>query len=384
MRASTVAMSADLLLRGQLKFLQRDFDVIASASGKDLLSSVGARENVRVQHIHMLRRINLVVDFFSFLRLIVFFLNEKPIIVHSITPKAGLLAMVASKIAGVPIRIHSFTGLVFPTQTGLKKMLLIFMDRFLCYCATDVYPEGLGVKKDLIRFNITKKPIKVIANGSINGVDIDYFSPNNLSVIDNVDLRSHLGIGTSDFIFLFVGRLVRDKGVQELVEAFTRIPTLGCHLILVGNLEQDLDPISSHIIQEIRTNIRIHFVGYQSDIRPFLSISNCFVLPSYREGFPNVLLQAGAMKIPSIVSDVNGSNEIIIDGLNGFILKKNSTEELLQVMTRAIFDKELCFSLGDNARCRVEKLFTNEIVWNALRMEYDYLLMSKGIIEMVK
>jgi glycosyltransferase involved in cell wall biosynthesis len=107
-------------------------------------------------------------------------------------------------------------------------------------------------------------------------------------------------------------------------------------------------------------------------------------LPSYREGFPNVLLQAGAMKIPSIVSDVNGSNEIIIDGLNGFILKKNSTEELLQVMTRAIFDKELCFSLGDNARCRVEKLFTNEIVWNALRMEYDYLLMSKGIIEMVK
>ncbi len=175
-RTSTVPISLNILLKGQLKFLAQFFTVIGvSGDGQDL-EEVEKREGIKTYPIEMERGISPVKDLVSLYRLYLLFKVEKPQIVHSITPKAGLLTMLAGKMAGVPIRMHTFTGLIFPTRKGLVQKLLIKMDKLLCWSATNIYPEGKGVKDDLIKYKITSKPLKVLANGNVNGIDLDYFS----------------------------------------------------------------------------------------------------------------------------------------------------------------------------------------------------------------
>ena len=219
-RTSTIALSLNVLLKGQLSFLKKYYNVIAVAGDDEDLRIVENREGVKTQNITMQRQIAPFKDFISLIKLYFYFKKEKPQIVHSITPKAGLLSMVAAYLAHVPIRIHTFTGLTFPTRSGEMQRLLVFMDKLLCSCATNIYPEGEGVKNDLINYNITNKPLKVLANGNINGVDFNYFDPNLFSVGDNTRLKKELNIQSSDFVFVFVGRIVGDKGMNELVAAF--------------------------------------------------------------------------------------------------------------------------------------------------------------------
>src|SRR6218665_368321 len=318
-RISTVPISLNVLLKGQLEFLNQNFDVTAiSGSGNDL-DEVGIREGVRVFPIDMQRQISPFKDLVSLIKLYRYFKKEKPDIIHSITPKAGLLSMIAGKLAGVPVRMHTFTGLIFPSKKGIMQKLLIIMDKVLCACATNIYPEGQGVKNDLQKFKITQKPLKIIGNGNVNGIDTSYFDPEFISETEKEDLRSSLDIKPGDFIFAFVGRIVKDKGINELIQAFTTINEKypNAKLILVGSFEKKLDPIKPETTEIINVNPNIITVGYQKDIRPYLAISDLFVFPSYREGFPNVLLQAGSLGLPSVLTDINGSNEIIPNGLNG-------------------------------------------------------------------
>lgn len=214
-RTATVALSLDYLLKGQLAFLNESYEVVA-VSGQDAhLANVAKREGVRTVNVPMQRAIRPLQDLVSLWQLFWLFKKEKPQIVHSITPKAGLLSMVAAKMAGVPIRIHTFTGLIFPTKTGAMQTLLIAMDRLLCLAATAIYPEGNGVKQDLIHYKITSKPLKVIANGNVNGLDSTFFSKENIKPKLQSDLRQKLGLLKTDFVFIFVGRLVKDKGTNN-------------------------------------------------------------------------------------------------------------------------------------------------------------------------
>ena len=248
--------------------------------------------------------------------------KEKPQIVHSITPKAGLITMLAAKLAGVPVRMHTFTGLIFPSKTGIMQQLLIKMDKLLCWAATNIYPEGNGVKNDLINFNITSKPLKVLANGNVNGINLEYFSKDHISEQTQEQLKKELNIQPNDFVFIFVGRLVGDKGINELVEAFcqlTSLPSEGSgvsvtktpKLLLVGSLETELDPLLPETLKRISQHPGIISVGFQKDVRPYFAISDALVFPSYREGFPNVVLQTDAMELSSTVSALNSFNEII-------------------------------------------------------------------------
>ncbi|SEA45510.1 glycosyltransferase family 4 protein [Bizionia paragorgiae] len=321
-RTSTVAISLDVLLKGQLEFLNNHFEVIAVSGQDKHLENVKKREKVKTIAIEMQRNISPLKDIKSLIQLYRLFKKEKPEIVHSITPKAGLLSMLAAKYAGVPIRIHMFTGLIFPTKKGLMKKLLIQMDKLLCWAATDIIPEGYGVKQDLIGYNITKKPLNILANGNVNGIDVDYYNSTHYNTEQKQSLKKELNIQENDFLFIFVGRLVSDKGINELVQAFKELKSkeTNAKLLLVGPLETALDPLNPETLQEIETNDAIISVGYQNDVRPYFSISDALVFPSYREGFPNVVLQAGAMGLPSIVSDINGCNEIIIEGENGVII----------------------------------------------------------------
>lgn len=373
-RTSTVPISLNVLLKGQLKFLNQYFEIVCvSGEGKDL-DEMKEREGVETFPIEMERKISPFKDFISLIKLYFLFLKEKPQIVHSITPKAGLLTMLAGKMAGVPIRMHTFTGLIFPTKKGFVQKLLIKTDQLLCWSATNIYPEGKGVKEDLIKYKITSKYLKVLANGNVNGIDLDFFSKNKINLTEQNTLKNELNIHNNDFVFIFVGRLVSDKGINELIEAFSNIKESNVKLILVGPLESELDPLLPQTLIEITNNQNIISVGFQKDVRPYLALANVFVFPSYREGFPNVVMQAGAMELPSIVSDINGCNEIIIEGVNGTIIPAKNSDEILKAMLKLLSDNNYCNALKNNARSMIQSRYEQSVVWNALLNEYEVLI----------
>ena len=375
LRISTVPSSLSGLLKGQLFMLNGRYEVVAVSSPGKAMEILREREGVRTIAVPMERRISILKDLVSLVRLIGLFLKEQPDMVHSITPKAGLLSMLAGWITRVPVRIHTFTGLVFPTAIGMMQKLLIWMDRITCFCATIVNPEGEGVKQDLINYHITRKPLLIIANGNVNGVDLDYFHRT-----ETICEQSKSYKNKNDFTFCFVGRIVRDKGINELVSAFVRLHehySQVC-LLLVGAYEKELDPVSPKTEELIINHPAIHFVGFQEDVRPFLVASDVLAFPSYREGFPNVVLQAGAMGLPSIVTDINGCNEIIIPNENGIIIPPRDVDALYKAMEYCLNHPDEVKRMAANARPLIASRYDQKMVWKALLEEYEQLLASKS------
>ena len=271
------------------------------------LEVVATREGVRTIAVKMERRISLKRDIVSLWQMYKVMRRERPWMVHSMTPKAGLMCMVAAWLARVPRRVHTFTGLVWPTATGLNRMILKTTDRILCACATHIIPEGNGVKNDLINGKITRKPMKVLANGNVRGIELDHYRRTAEVEEEAAKIRKE-GVLT----FVFIGRLVRDKGIHELVEAFVRLNKENPHtrLVLVGRTEAELDPLNEETQHIIDTHNAIEAVGSQKDVRPWLAASDVLAFPSYREGFPNVVIEAGAMGVPSIVTNINGCRSV--------------------------------------------------------------------------
>ncbi len=346
--------------------------MVAVSSPGEALAEIEQREGVRTVAVGMQRHISPLKDLRSLWQMIKVFRRERPTMVHSITPKAGLLSMMAAWLCRVPVRVHMFTGLVFPTSTGLKRRILMATDRLTCACATHVIPEGEGVKSDLQRYNITKKPLNVLGHGNIKGIDLKRFDPEDAEVVEAAKpLRR-----PDAFTFIFIGRIVRDKGINELIEAFARLCKQHpfTRLILVGEMEQSLDPVKPETLVEIKSNPAIEAVGRQSDVRPWLLAADCLVFPSYREGFPNVVIEAGAMGLPSIVTDINGSCEIIIEGRNGTIVSPHDTEALYVAMRRMAADAVWCESLAANARPLIASRYEQSYVRQCLKDYYKRIL----------
>lgn len=374
-RISTIPASLESLLKGQLKELSEHYEVVAVASPGEAMTVVERREEVRTVAIPMERRISLLKDIVSLCRLILLFAKERPYVVHSITPKAGLLSMLAGWITRVPVRMHTFTGLMFPTATGKMQKILILMDKITCFCATDINPEGIGVGRDLKKYRITGKPLHLIANGNVNGIDTAYFNVSQV-VGRGEEIRKSLGITPSVFTFCFVGRMVKDKGVNELVQAFTRLydENPDIRLLLVGPFEKKLDPVLPETMELILHHQAIIFVGGQQDVRPYFAASDALVFPSYREGFPNVVMQAGAMDLPSVVTDINGCNEIIINGKNGVIIPPKDVEALYLAMKYFTIHPEDVDRMAMEARSMIQSRYEQKIVWNALLKTYQNIL----------
>ena len=373
-RTATVPVSLNTFCRGLLRELQEQdgYEVVAVSSPGDAMREIEEREGVRTVAVPMERHISPLKDLKSLFGLIRVFQKEKPTMVHSMTPKAGLLSMMAAWFCRVPVRVHTFTGLVFPTATGLTQRILILTDRITCACATHIVPEGEGVKNDLLDYRITRKQLKVLGHGNVRGIDLDHNNPELPEVQADAAKIRKPGI----FTFVFVGRLVRDKGINELVEAFERLNKeyTNIRLILVGPQEPKLDPLKPEAIAKIDNNKNIEAVGHQSNVRQWLAASDAFVFPSYREGFPNVVIEAGAMSLPSIVTDINGSREIIIEGKNGTIIPPRDAVALYQSMKSFLEQPDKRAQMAFNARPFVASRYEQSYVRRCLKEYYKEIL----------
>lgn len=391
-RACTVSMSVGFVT-GMLPDLMKKYEVVLLTSPGPEMNEARERYGVRTIEVPMERHISLKRDLVSLWRIIKVFWKERPDMVHSMTPKAGLLCMVAGWLTRVPVRVHTFTGLVFPTATGLQRRILMATDALTCFCATHVIPEGEGVKNDLLNNGITKKPLKVLGYGNVMGIDMKRFDPKRFNENDNVNVKK-------EFTFLFVGRIVRDKGMNELMAAFEKLSKKypQARLVLVGRYENSLDPISQEARDIITRNPNIDAVGpkYGDDLLAYYAAADCFVFPSYREGFPNTVIEAGAMGLPCIVTDINGSREIITDECsvlsvecsddektqnlklktksNGIIIPSKDAEALYLAMEMMMTDEDMRQRMASCARKMIADRFEQGFVRRCLYDFYEEIL----------
>ena len=403
-RVTTADISLNSLLKGQLNFLNQYYEVIGVAKDTGVLKKVSEREGIRVVDAPLERPISLVKDIKGLWFLYRLFRKEKPWCVHANTPKGSLLAMIAAWFAGVPHRVYTVTGLRYQGAHGVLRKILKTMERLSCLFATNVIPEGKGVLQCLKRDNITKKALQVIHYGNINGKDTEFFSRDNTIQTASLKLadkqihlrnlsekearslvRSELGFSNNDFIFVFIGRLVNDKGLGELADAIRKLENenLEIKLLLIGEIDGEDDALAKDKLNYLMQSKNVKYIGVQSDIRPYLMASDVLVFPSYREGFPNVPLEAGALGLPAIVTNINGSNEIIEDGVNGKIIQapldnngmrvNDITNELYTIMKWFFHHPEEVKRMGENARPIICERYEQHNVWKALLEYYKQL-----------
>ncbi len=369
-RAVTVPQSLGFCREVMIKMRAMGYDMVAVTSPGPELDELRDKDGFHCVAVPMERHISIVNDLKSLMRMISVFRKEKPQVVHSMTPKAGMICMVAAWLTRVPVRIHTFTGLVWPTATGLKRKILMMTDWLTCACATHVIPEGQGVLNDLKNGGITKKPMKVLGYGNVRGVDMERSSPARFKATKNPDV----------FTFVFVGRIVGDKGINELVEAFVKLHDKhkNTRLVLVGKYEHELDPVSDKTRKLIDSNDGIDACGpkYGDDLLQMYVDADCFVMPSYREGFPNTVLEAGAMGLPSIVTDINGSREIIENEKNGLIVPSKNANALYDAMERMLTDDNARETMNGNAREMIASRFEKNFVQKCQKEFYERILNS--------
>ena len=343
--------------------------VVVTSPGKELEAFKQRHPLEKTIEVPMERRISLIKDLKSLRQMIKMMRKEKPYMVHSMTPKAGLLSMIAGWLTGVPVRVHTFTGLVWPIETGLKRKILMATDWITCACATHVIPEGQGVLNDLKDHKVCRKPMRVLGFGNVKGVDMDKFNPIRFPNVKKDE---------SKFRFVFVGRIVGDKGINELVEAFVRLNKEypSTQLTLVGKYEANLDPVKPETLNVIEENPCIDACGpkYGDDLLVEYMKSDCFVMPSYREGFPNTVMEAGAMGLPSVVTDINGSREIIIHGENGLIVPSKDADALYDAMKKMLLDTSTREKMAANARPLIDSRFEKSFVQGCLLKFYEEIM----------
>lgn len=369
---------------------EHGFDVISmSADGKEVADVV--RDGTKHIVIPLTRKITPFQDLKCLWQLVREIKRIKPDIVHTHTPKAGLLGMMAARICDVPVRMHTVAGLPLMEASGAKRKVLELAERITYACAHGVYPNSIGLKKFIEQhFHIPSQKLKVIGRGSSNGIDTVFFDRTAALELNAKDLRAKYNIRETDIVFSFVGRIVRDKGIVELATAFRKISetidlgdTLSerkSFLMMVGNFEEDLDPLPPEIVEFLMTDKRVILAGFQTDIRPWLMASDVFVFPSYREGFPNVVMQASLLRVPCIVSDINGCNEIVQDGMMGVVIPPKNVDALVGAMKMMQSDDEKRKVYAAAARDFVVDNFKREFIWDALKEEYEQNLLAKGHI----
>lgn len=350
------------------------FEVCAISSEGNEFSPFIKDEGISGHVIPMKREISILHDLWSLVLFVFYFLKERPLIVHANTPKASMLSMVAAWLTRRPVRIYMCHGLRYQTTTCVIRRILVAIEKLTCFCATNVICVSKGVMEQLVADKICKqKKAKVVGYGTAGGIDTEYFSRQRLDSKRSV--RTELGIPKDAFVFSFVGRIVADKGINEMVKAAVQLMEEheNVHLLLVGREEDGSNPISLESQEAIRNNSKIHAVGWQEDVRPYLASSDAFVLPSYREGVGMVVLEANAMDVPGIATDIIGCRDVIEPTKNGVLVQPRNADSLYTVMKEWVEQPEIVKEMSKKCRQVVLEHYSSVDVRNAYFEEYKKL-----------
>ena len=381
LRITTAPISLNVLLPGQMKYMrEQGFDVLMVSSDGPELANVLDREGCRHHIIPMTRKMSPFTDLRCLWLLYRLFRKEKPDIVHSHTPKAGLLAMLAAKMAGIKIRVHTIAGLRYVTTKGMSRRILIAMEKLTGMAATHVWPNS-GSMKTFIEANrlVTTRKLEVIGWGSSNGVNLARYNPAVLKQEKLNEVKGLVKYDPSLFYFLSVGRLVHDKGMDELLLAFARVNALHPHtrLILVGAFEDEVDPVSDKARELIKTHPAVIAAGWSNAVEYFMQFANVLVHPSHREGFPNVLMQAGAMGCPIICSSIDGNTDIVRHRETGLLFEVKNEEALLGQMQSAIKEPAALKGMADQLLLQIQTHYDQRVVQSFLHEKYLQLLAAR-------
>lgn len=312
--------------------------------------------SVTLEEIPIVRRTSPIADLLTLFRFWMHFRRERFKCVHSLAPKAGLLAMLASAAAGVPFRFHTFTGQVWVTKKGIPRRFLMLMDWVIGRFATHLLADSLSQRKFLIDSKIVKaEKIEVLGIGSVVGVDTVRFSPDDAT---RVQVRLELGIGASDISFIYVGRLNRDKGLTDLLQAFEQVAELQprVHLLLVGPDEHNYDKYLASLNVTLRQ--KIHRIEFALRPERYMAACDVFCFPSYREGFGTVLIEAAAVGLPAVASRIYGITDAVVEGETGILHEPGDVPGIVQAMVEMKQNRTLRLRLGAAARTRVIRDFS--------------------------
>lgn len=352
-----------------MRYMQEQgIEVVAVSAEGSEVAQVIATEGVRHEVIPFTRTISPFQDLLCLWKMIRLIRKERPSIIHTHTPKAGLIGMLAAWLTRVPMRLHTVAGMPLMESKGFTRKILVFTEWLTYACAHQVFPNSYRLEEYIHQhFSISEHKVKVIGKGSSNGIDTHYFQPNEALKETALQLSDQLGIPSGAFVWVFVGRLVGDKGIHELVTSFLAMQKINPeqHLVLVGPFEDEKDGVKAAIKQAIQDHPQIHTPGFQADVRPWLQMASAFVFPSYREGFPNVVLQAAAMSLPMIVTDINGCNEIITHEENGLIVPPKDQASLQSAMERLYQDAHLRSKFQSTVRQTILS-YDRQSIWEEL------------------
>lgn len=376
-RITTQPLSLKNLLAGQMRFMsQNGFDVTMVSSDGVLKQELILQENCTHIVVPMTRTISPIADLISLFRLIILLKKLSPDIVHTHTPKAGLLGMLASKICRVPHRIHTLAGLPLMTATGLKKKILTITEKITYWAAHEVWPNSLSLKKYVIKKKLCKSDkLQVIKKGSSNGINLEKYNFKNITQEEILKIKNDLGVSTDSYWLLFVGRIVKDKGIIELIEIFDQLKQqkTNVRLLLVGSFEEKLDPLPKEILEQIKINPDIVVTEWVSNVIPYYHFADLVVFPSHREGFPNALLQAGAFNKPVVCSDISGNIDLI-NVETGFLYKVGEKQDLLSKILLVFQNPDEAKRRSDNLYENVVANYDNKIIMQEILNRYNKML----------
>ena len=381
LRITTVAGTMNVILKGQLAYLNQSFEVIGATSPfYDYFDEIVSREGIRLYSVDLTRKITPFRDLKALFKLIYIILKEKPDIVHTQTPKANLIGILAAFLCMKKVRMLSIVGMPVYNQNNIKGKLLRFLDILSYRMATNIYPNSKGLMEHYKNMPAARRKIGFIGNGSSNGIDFNYFDPKSISSEILNEKKKETNINENHFVFTFMGRVVNDKGIKELIDAFLNFCDKtefdNARLLIIGPLRDSDDPIPKTYQNFLESHPKIIHVGLQRDVRPYLLLSKVFVFPSYREGLPGALIQAGAMGIPMIASDIIGNQEII-EQTSGILFPVKNADALANVMkdiyTNAVKRESMC----KDVRQKMKNLYDQQYYWQSLKEEYEKLLFNK-------
>ncbi|PZR27466.1 MAG: glycosyltransferase family 1 protein [Citrobacter freundii] len=380
-RITTAPISLKYLLRKQMSYMQEHgFDVLMVSSDGPELPDVIAYEKCRHIIIPMTRKMTPFTDLKCLWQLYRLFKKEKPDIVHSHTPKAGLLAMLAARMAGVKLRIHTIAGLRFMTVTGKTRKILVAMEKLTMKCATNVWPNSFSLRDYIIEQKLSDTAkLEVIAKGTSNGIDLRRFDPAKLDATKMAEIRQLIRYEADCIYLVNVGRIVRDKGIEELVSVFTKLYETNdrLRLVLVGAFEDEVDPVADYTRNIIHHHPGIILPGWSDSVEYYMSQAFALVHPSHREGFPNVLLQAGAMGCPVICSKIEGNIDIVDHDQTGLIFEMKNEAELEDRLKYALANPDVMKEMAAALQHKVHQFFNQPSVHKAMHDRYLELLAKK-------